>query len=140
MLLHTCMRLRRDSSEDSRAPALSFLPTKQILHQPHTLPLARHVILSWVDSTLYASRKVVSLDLLVPTMKQRCERHTIISVVLEVLFRRSSACLFLHRIKFRLGPLPRAAWTEGCWIFFRACPFLGSWRGLLCGDVRVRAG
>ena len=38
------------------------VPNKQTLHQPHTLPLVRPVILSWVDSFLYASEKVVRLD------------------------------------------------------------------------------
>ena len=111
------------------------LPSK-----PHTLPLVRHLILSWVESFLYASRKVLWLDWLAPTVAQRCERHKMISVILEAFFGRSSACLLLHRMKFRLRPLLTAVWTEVYWICFRVCPFLGSWHALLFGEVHVRAG
>ena len=79
-------------------------PIKQILHESHTLSLARYVILLWVESFLYASVKAVGLDWLQPTVRHGGERHAIISVVLEALFRQFSAC---HRIKFRLGYLPR---------------------------------
>ena len=61
-------------------------------------------------------------------MRHGCDRHPIGSVVPDAFFRESSAC---HGIKFRLGHLPRASWTEGLWICFRACPFLRSWRALL---------
>ena len=57
-------------------------PTKQTLYQPHKLPL-RLAILSWVESFLYASVKVVWLDWLATTVRHGCERHAIISVVLE---------------------------------------------------------
>ena len=85
----------------AQTPSMCFpFPTKQTLHQPHRLPLVRPVILSWVKPFLYASgKKVVWLDWLTPMMKQRCERHAIISVVLEAS-RRFSACVLLHRIKF----------------------------------------
>ena len=73
----------------------------QILHQPHTLPLVRLAILSWVESFLYASGKVVWLNWLAPTVKQRCERHKVISFVLEAFFRCPSVCLPLRRMKFQ---------------------------------------
>ena len=39
----------------SNSVCVFSFPHLAILHQPHTLPLARHVILSWVESFLYAS-------------------------------------------------------------------------------------
>ena len=102
-----------------------------------TLPLARHVIPSWVESFLYASVKAVGLDRLPTTVKHGCERHAVISVVLEVFFRRFFS--LSSDKKNRLEHLPRTSWTRGLWICFRACPFLGSWRALLCEEAHIIA-
>ena len=61
-------------------------PTNQTLHQPHILPFVRPIILSWVESFLYANGKIVWQTWLAPTVKQRCESHKIISFVLEAFF------------------------------------------------------
>ena len=51
------------SSEHQRARALLiqcvcvYVPIKAILHQPRTLPLARYVILSWVEPFPYGQRE-----------------------------------------------------------------------------------
>ena len=84
------------------------------------------------------AEEAVRLDWLQPTVKHGRESHAVITVIQEAFSRQSSAC---HRIKKnRLGHLPRTSWTRGICICFRACPFLGSWRALLCEEVRVRAG
>ena len=115
-----------------------YTPIKAILHQPRTLPLARYVILSWVKSFLTLAEETVRLDWLQPTVRHGYERHAIISVVPEAFSRQYSVC---HRTKKScLGHLPRTSWTRGIWICFRACPFLGLWRALLCEEIHVRAG
>ena len=43
----------RACSRRTNSVCVSSLSHQAILHQPHTLPLARHVTLSWVESFLY---------------------------------------------------------------------------------------
>ena len=111
---------------------------KQSLHQlPSTLPLARHVILSWVESFSYTSGRD-SWARLVTTHREALLRE-------ERCYKRCSRSIFcqssvFHRIKIRLGHLPKTSWPRGSWICFRTCPFLGSWRALLCEDVHNTAG
>ena len=57
-MLHACAILREIRHIDPRAHASNIslcfpFPIKQILHQPHALPLVRPVILLWFESFLY---------------------------------------------------------------------------------------
>ena len=104
---------------------------------PRTLPPARHVILSWVESFLYASGRG-SWARLVTTHRDTWRREARFHKRCSRSFL--SSIFSLSRIKFRVGHLPRTSWTRGLWIFFRACPFLGSWPALLCEEVHIIAG
>ena len=67
-----------------------------ILHHPRTPSREACHLLSWVESSPYASRKAVRLDWLQPTVRHGCDRHAVISVVPEASSRQSSVC---HRIR-----------------------------------------
>ena len=77
-------------------------------------------------------------DWLSPTVRHGYERHAVLSVAPEAFFRRLFS--LSSDKKFRLEHLPKTSWSRGSWICFRACPFLGSWRTLLCEEVHLRAG
>ena len=115
-----------------------YIPIKTILHQPRTLPLTMYVILSWVESVPYASvrgfqNRLATTHREVWLREARCFKRCSRSF-LSPIFSLSSDK------KMGPGHLPRTSWTRGIWICFRPCPFLGSWRALLCEDVHVRAG
>ena len=61
----------------------NFTPTTQTPSREACLPFVGRVL-----PVPKASRKDVWLDWLAPTVRHGCERHAIISVVLEAFFRR----------------------------------------------------
>ena len=129
---------RRSCLRPPNSVCVCYIPIKEILHQPRTLPLARYVILSWVESFPYASGRGC-LTRLVTTPREawlreaRCYKRCSRSFLSPIFSLPSDK-------KIRHGHLPRTSWTRGIYICFRACPFLGSSRALLCGEVNVRAG
>ena len=115
-----------------------YTPIKAILHQPRTLPLARYVILSWVEPLPYANGRGCQTRLVTTHLEtwlrdaryHKCCSRSFFSPIFSLLSDK----------KIRPGHLPRTSWARGIWTYFRACPFLGSWCALLCEEVHVRAG
>ena len=129
------------------------VPIKAILHQPRTLPLARYVILSWVEPFLYASERgcwtrLVKTHREVWLREARCYKRCSRSF-LSPIFSLSSdkkfdldICRGLHGLgEYGFASAPARSWDCGARCFVRrsvlgldeaeAC-FEGSMTGEAC--------
>ena len=108
-------------------------PHQVILHQSRTLPLVGHVILSWVESFLYASDRGCWARL-VTTHRQTWRREARYNKRFSRNLSFDDSLVLVCLRIIRLEHLSRTSWTRALWICFRAYPVLGSWRALLCGE------